>query len=117
VEVLARAVAVRGAAARGRRGLVHLANARFQVGPGGAPRAHYFPARLPGGRRARRRPAGAAAASRLRLLCPPAALLAPPKVTGDASIFTIPAVEAVITYKWCGGGRGRGRGMGAGGRA
>ncbi|KAI8468859.1 MAG: hypothetical protein J3K34DRAFT_425772 [Monoraphidium minutum] len=51
VQVVARAVAVEGAAAPGEGGLVHLVNARFQV-------------------------------------------------TGDPSIFTIPAVEAVITYKW-----------------
>lgn len=51
VQVRARAVVVEDAAAPGARGLVNLANSRFQV-------------------------------------------------TGDPSIFTVPAVEAIITYKW-----------------
>jgi hypothetical protein len=33
-------------------------------------------------------------------MCLAAPARPPAQVSGDASIFTIPAVEAVITYKW-----------------
>ena len=116
VEVMVRQVTVEGAAQPGPGGLVHLANARFQVrSPGArrpAPRAPRTapvayctlePPRRLERTHCRSHDGVGGALGRLPHNPPNHPPTHPPlQATGDSSIFTVPAVEAVITYKWWG---------------